>query len=194
MNNNIKVFYISFFLLFKICIFSQISLSNSSFEGIPADATMPNGWYSASEGTTPDILPGYWGVYNEAFDGETYIGLITRQDGSSESIGQRLGKTLEAETCYQMSLRLSHSDGYSGYNGPLFLRIWISDQKTKRQQLIFMSPKLDFEAWKRFKFEFIPESDTQYIILEAFINDNPLSYKGNLLIDNISSIRICNKA
>ena len=39
--------------------------------------------------TTPDILPGFWGEYNEANHGETYVGMITRANGTYESIGKR---------------------------------------------------------------------------------------------------------
>ena len=70
-------------------------LNNASFEGVPQDATTPSGWQECELGTTPDILPGFWNVYTEASDGETFIGLITRDDGSFESIGQRLSSPLK---------------------------------------------------------------------------------------------------
>ena len=77
-----------------------ISLVNPSFEETPQDATMPAGWHSCKQGTTPDILPGFWGVTTEAFDGETYMGLITRENGTWESIEQRLSETLKKGECY----------------------------------------------------------------------------------------------
>ena len=60
---------------------AQVKIDNSSFEGTPRDAEMPNGWHSCNPGTTPDILPGSWGVVNEASDGNTFMGLITRDNG-----------------------------------------------------------------------------------------------------------------
>jgi hypothetical protein len=195
MNNYIKVFYISlFFILTGYTSHSQIIIDNTSFEGTPADATMPAGWFAGSEGTTPDILPGYWGVYNEPEDGDSYVGMITRQDGSYESISQRLGGTVEQGSCYSMSLYLAFSDNYTGYNNPIHLRVWISDKKNKRQQLVFTSPKIKSEDWKKYSFDFTPETDKYYIILEAFINEKPTSHKGNILIDKISPIYFCNRA
>ena len=47
----------------------QILLDNPSFEGEPKDATTPIGWLECEKGTTPDILPGFWGVYLQPYDG-----------------------------------------------------------------------------------------------------------------------------
>ncbi len=195
MNNILNLFVLALFLFTNSKkISAQTAISNASFEGEPADATMPAGWYSESEGTTPDILPGFWGVYNEASEGDTYIGLITRSDGSFESIGQRLEKSLKKGNCYSFMIDLSYSDNYSGFNNPLYMKIWISDSKGKRQQLIFKSQKIDNLGWETHKVKFQPENDVNYIILEAFINDNSSEYKGNILIDNITFISDCNRA
>ena len=74
------------------------------------------------------------------------------------------------------------------------MKIWISDSKGKRQQLIFKSQKIDNLGWETHKVKFQPENDVNYIILEAFINDNSSEYKGNILIDNITFISDCNRA
>ena len=194
MDNYIKYFYILILSFFGSVSKAQIPVNNASFEGIHGDATMPNGWFVVEKGTTPDILPHYWGVYNEPFDGESYVGLITRPDGSFESIGQRLEKTLKKNECYELGLALAHSDTYTGYNQPLHLRIWISDKNREKQQLIFKSPLINTLDWKYFEFEFSPEKDMYYIILEAYISDDKPSYKGNILMDNMSYIKNCNRA
>ncbi len=190
----IKDFYISIIFLSVCTLLSgQVTLDNSSMEGTPADATMPSGWFSAAEGTTPDILPGYWGVYNEPFDGETYIGIITRQDGSFESISQRLNDKLIKDACYNMSIHLAHSDNYTGYNQPIHLRVWLGSKKNERAQLIFKSPKITHLDWKNYDIEFNPNDDMYYIIIEAHISDNHIPHKGNILIDKISPILRCNR-
>ena len=86
-----------------------INFVNPSFEGIPQDATMPTGWHSCKQGTTPDIMPGPWGVNTEAFDGETYMGLITRENGTWESVEQRLSETLKKGECYTFDAKLCYS-------------------------------------------------------------------------------------
>ncbi len=174
--------------------FSQyIELMNSSFEGEPSDATVPQGWMACKEGTTPDILPGFWGVYNDPSDGDTYVGLITRQNNTWESIGQRLTANLEKGKCYTWSLDLAHSDTYSGYNNPIRLRIWVSKLKCQKDQMIYESPLIEHLDWRTYQFRFIPYSDSRYILIEAFHSEQPFQYKGNILIDRVRPITACDK-
>ncbi len=171
----------------------HIEIANSSFDGEPADATTPQGWLPCKEGTTPDILPGYWGVYNEPSDGDTYVGLITRHNGTWESIGQRLPAVLEKGNCYAWALDLSHSDTYSGFNGPLKLRVWISKTKCSKDQMIFESPLIEHLTWKTYKVRFTPDDNYQYILLEAFHSEEEFSFKGNILIDRLRAIQGCDR-
>ncbi len=171
----------------------HIEIANSSFDGEPADATTPQGWLPCKEGTTPDILPGYWGVYNEPSDGDTYVGLITRHNGTWESIGQRLPAILEKGNCYAWALDLSHSDTYSGFNGPLKLRVWISKTKCSKDQMIFESPLIEHLTWKTYKVRFTPDDNYQYILLEAFHSEEEFSFKGNILIDRLRAIQGCDR-
>lgn len=194
MNNyNIKVFYISLLLLLSKLSQAQALITNPSIEDQPADATMPSGWFSGSKGTTPDILPGYWGVYLDPEDGDSYVGLITRPDGSFESIAQRLSNPLLSGTCYKMGLYLAHSENYTGYNHPLKLRIYIANKKNKREQLIYESPLIESEEWEYYQFELTPNAEAKYLILEAYNPTNKRSSKGNILIDGLSQLTICNR-
>lgn len=180
-------------LHFHVAYAQNIVLINGSFEGLPADATVPQGWMSCKEGTTPDILPGYWGVYDHPSDGETFLGLITRSNNTWEVIGQRLPETLKKGSCYTWSLDLAHSNTYSGYNGPLRLRVWLSKSKCGRDQLMFESPLIEHTFWQTYKVRFIPESDYQYIMLEAYHPEDPVLYQGNILLDALSPIRGCDR-
>lgn len=174
---------------------AQIQLDNASFEGEPQDATVPVGWFPCAPGTTPDILPGYWGVYNESSEGDTYIGLITRRDGSFESIGQRLPTPLERKECYAFTIDLAHSDTYSGYDGPLNLRIWGGQKKCALDQLLWETIEpIEEEDWATFNIQFIPKKTINYIVIEAFHKEGNLPYEGNILIDNISVIKKCARA
>ncbi len=188
-----KAFQIFFFLLLTHSIGAQIRLSNPSFEDEPSDATTPTGWFVCEEYTTPDILPGFWGVYNEPSDGDTYIGLITRLDGSFESIGQRLDLPLFSESCYRFNVDLAHSKTYAGFNKTLAIRIWIGHKKCKRQQLIFESELIKHSFWRTYPIEFTPKQKSEYLIIEAFYKDGSFSRKGNILIDHMSTIQKCHK-
>lgn len=193
MENKYFIFILlSFFSHF--CVNGQsIELSNSSFEGEPRDATVPQGWMICKEGSTPDILPGFWGVYGEASDGDTYVGLITRINNTWEDIGQRLTSNLEKGTCYTWAVDLAHSDTYSGYSGALKLRIWASKLKCQKDQLIYESPLIENSEWQTYQFKFTPDRDYRYILLEAFHSEEPFQYKGNILIDRLRMIQPCDR-
>lgn len=168
-----------------------IYLNNASFEGEPQDATVPVGWFPCAEGTTPDILPGPWGVYEEASEGETYVGLIIREDGSWESIGQRLSEPLQKGDCYVFSIDLARSGTYAGYNGPLKLRIWGGRRKCDQTQLLFESPLIESSDWTTFNVDFFVDKDLNYIMLEAYRQEEGVGHRGNMLIDHISPIKKC---
>lgn len=171
----------------------HIEIANPSFDGEPSDATVPQGWMPCKEGTTPDILPGYWGVYNEPSDGETFLGLITRQNNTWESIGQRLPAPLLKGNCYAWSLDLAHSDTYSGYNSPIKIRVWISKNKCGKDQLIYESPLIEHTDWKTYSIKFIPKEEYRYIQLEAFHTEEVFSWEGNILIDHLRPILGCDR-
>lgn len=195
-NLNMKsLFFIAFSVLFTIGLSAQISLDNPSFEGEAQDATMPRGWLQCKVGTTPDILPGSWGVYNEPSDGDTYMGLITRADKTWESVGQRLSQPLEGKLCYEMSVDLAHSKTYTGYNRPVKLKVWAGKTRCSRGQLLWESDNIKHADWKTYEFNFTPNGLYNYIIFEAYFpGDRVVPYKGNILIDNISQITVCKRA
>ena len=173
---------------------AQIYLDNASFEGEPADATIPVGWHDCEPFTTPDILPGVWGVYKSPSEGDTYVGLITRKDGSFESIGQRLKQPVKAKECFEFNLDLSHSNSYSGFNEPIKLRIWGGSRKCNKDQLLFETDFIKHLEWKSYSILFFAETTINYIILEAHFKEEPSPRKGNILLDNISFLKKCDRA
>lgn len=197
MNNFLKTSFLICFLCFiaTSTSYSQIYLDNASFEGPAEDATMPTGWHSCKDGTTPDIMPGPWGVTKEAYEGETYLGLITREDGTWESIEQRLSSPMKYGSCYTFSLWLAHTQKYAGYNLPLKLRIWGSAEKCDRSQLLAETKFIKHQDWRKYEFEFYPKNTINYIVIEAHFADGVyISYKGNILLDDLSEISICKRA
>ncbi len=173
-------------------LIAQIRLENASFEGEPQDATVPIGWIPCEIGTTPDILPGPWGVYQEASDGETFMGLISRADGTFESVGQRLSQSLEKGECYSLNMDLAKSNTYTGYNNSLKIRIWGSFNRCQKAELLYESPLVGHTDWENYSFSFMPKFNYHYIIIEAYAPKNK-SAKGNILIDNLSLIVPCKR-
>lgn len=187
-------FILCLVLFIPTFLFGQIQMVNSSFEGAPQDATVPVGWFPCAPGTTPDILPGPWGVYNEPAEGETYVGLITREDGTHESIGQRLSEGLQPGSCYTFNLDLAHSDTYAGYSGHLKLRVWGGGAKCEQQQLLLETDLIKDTDWSTFEISFKPKQTIHYITLEAYFKDGAYNHSGNILIDNITPVKICTRA
>ncbi|MEM1327626.1 MAG: hypothetical protein AAGI23_16815 [Bacteroidota bacterium] len=184
-------------ILFTSSLFSQgkdIYLVNASFEGEPSDATIPVGWFACAPGTTPDILPGPWGVYQEATEGETFIGLITRGDGSFESIGQRLASPLKRMECYSFSMDLAYSNTYAGYNRPIKVRVWAGKKKCEKRQLLAESEWIEDIDWNTYNFQFTAKENYFYLIIEAFYEESRFSHQGNILIDNVSALKWCTRA
>jgi hypothetical protein len=191
----------SFFLFFneKNLSYNEpdpvVRLDNPSFEGVSQDATTPVGWISCGENSTPDILPGFWGVYTAPSDGNTYIGLITREDGSWEAIGQRLRKPLKASECYNFGIDLARSSSYSDYNTPVKLRIWGGSKRCSKEQILAESPIIKHNTWKTYNFEINPTKDYNFFLLEAQCASGIyFSYKGNILIDNCTVFKKCPRA
>lgn len=189
--NFVRQSILYFILLFSIGTYldAQIKINNSGFEDEPADARTPMGWFNCERGTTPDILPGVYGIYKESDEGNTYMGIITRADGSFESIGQRLSSKLKKESCYYFQLSLAQAEQYVGYEEPIKLRIWISSKKCGKDQLVFESPYIENAEWKNFNAKFTVDKTAKFIIIEAF---HPVEgTKGHILIDNMSYILPC---
>ena len=190
-----RIAIITSILLSPILILSQsIYLNNASFEGVPQDATIPAGWFGCELGTTPDILPGAWGVYQEASEGDTYVGLITRDDGTWESIGQRLSSPLKAKDCYSFTLDIAHSNTYATYNKPLKLRIWAGSDRCTKSQLLLETDFITDTDWETYEVDFTAKSALNYILIEAHYTTKSFSYRGNVLVDNISPIKKCVRA
>lgn len=181
-------------LLLNIETMGQIQINNNSFEGEVQDATEIAGWINI-EDSTPDILPGVWGVYLDPVDGETYVGLVTRADKRIESIGQLLQKKLEKGKCYQGEVIMTRANVYAGYNGRTKLRIWGGIKRNNKDILLDEIEPNGSEIWETYSFELNPEEDCYFIILEAYYcfegRKKEKPYNGNLLIDYISEIKLC---
>lgn len=172
---------------------SSIKLQNPSFEGAPQDATVPQGWTACGMYSTPDILPGPWGVYQKASEGKTFVGLISREDNTWEYMGQTLSKPMKAKECYTFSIKLARSSGYVGYNRPLRLRIWGGMKKCGKDELLGQSKIVKHYDWRNYEFNFFPNKGYKFIILEAYYGGST-PYRGNLLMDNCSPIESCTRA
>ena len=179
----------------SINLSAQHVLQNPSFENEPKASSIPKGWNTCLKGSTPDVLPGPWSVKKKAQHGYTFVGLITRDNGSYESIGQKLTTSLKANECYSFSIYLARSNEYIGYNLPLRLRIWGSKSFCGKDQLLAESKAIKHTNWVRYDFQIFTKLPVHYLLFEACLAPGiSKPYKGNILLDNISVILPCYRA
>ncbi len=190
----LRIYICLHIILFLICnlpIINAQNLLNPSLEGIHQDATMPDNWLSATPGTTPDILPETWGERLEPYDGDAYVGLITRSNGTFEAITQRLPQPTQPQNCYELEFALASSAFYAGYNEPIRCRVWLSKNKAERSMLVKDFGLIKNTNWEFHKIQFFPEDEYHFIIFEAYHPKEQKTSKGNILIDNILGPKSC---
>ena len=206
-----------FFLLpqFLLAQSDDILLENPSFDGAPGVGmvfgNLPDGWYDCAFQDEPsvDLLPipggGSFQVTKQPLDGKTYLGMVVRNDGTWQMIGQQLKRPLEAGGVYSFSVFMCYSDIYTNihwYSGqmtnyatPATLRIWGGKIGCNRQELLATSQVVKNEDWEEFKFTLSPSQNYTHLILEAFYDAQAKSvYNGNLLLDKASAIKVVKPA
>jgi len=195
-----------YLLIFNYCSLIEaqsIILKNPSFEGTPAASTTPKGWHDCDppEQSPPDTQPNVtYRVEKEAYDGKTYIGMVTRSTDTWEAVGQELHRPMEAGSCYDFSLYLARSESYLSvsrtdpiskvqFTQPVRLRIWAGNDYCDKRELLEETSTVEHTDWRPYKFKLKPLRNYDYIMLEAFyVTPTLVPYNGNILIDKCSDI------
>ena len=208
-----------YLVLFIIVFFSlglnaqdlEIAIINPSFEGNPHRGVSANdegikGWYDCGQlrfrgETPPDLHPiGAWQVTRVASEGDTYLGMVVRDNDTWESLTQRLELPVESGKCYSFNIDLARSRHYisgskktntiENYTEPAVLRIYGGTGVCGQQILLGESVTVSNEEWRTYEFKFEPSKTVNYLTLEAFYKTPSLfPYNGHLLLDNASLIK-----
>ena len=181
-----------------------IYFTNPSFEDLFANAsTPPRNWHDCGfrGESPPDINPNLtFNVTKPAYDGETYLGMVVRDNNTWESVSQRVSNPFQKGACYQFEVYLARSLTYmsisrvsdkpANYATPAKLRVWAGNGPCDKQQLLGETKLVINTNWKPYIFQFGTEEIFNYIILEAYY-DNPdmPPYCGNILLDKLSDIK-----
>ncbi len=193
-----------------------IRLQNPSFEDMPRQGSpgMPSikAWHDCGLSkfpgeTPPDIHPVVnraWEVATDAYDGNTYLGMVTRANDTYESLSQALTSPIQAGVCYTFSAFLMRSDQYKSATSktvelgthekenfvrPSVFLIWGGNYFCEKAELLGESPAVSNDTWKKYKFLFQPQRNHKYITIEAFYKTPILeAYNGHVLIDALSEI------
>ncbi len=196
---------------------SLIRIQNPSFTGEPTVGKMListnlRGWKCCGITEFPgessfDIQPGFYKTRSTAFHGETFIGLITRENGTYESMCQKLGEKLSKDSTYQLSVHLARSENYISlsryeieslkkegknynYNHPCVLNVWGGNSECEKVELLAQSEEIGHTDWINYTFTFTAKNDYEYLSLEAFFPDRNNFTRGNLLLDAFNSDQI----
>lgn len=171
----------------------SLELSNSKRKGWIIPKTINN--------NHPDVFHAFeefpWRVEQLPYDGVSYTGLVVRDDGSFEVLGQRLKHKLVENKKYRISFYLCTSKKMKSmsprsrgrqvrFSNPVNLRFNIGDDY-QFSQIIFETGEVSNENWEEYSFEFQPKSDVNYFWIEsAPLPDFDGPYNGNVLIDLIT--------
>lgn len=180
-----------------------IQLSNPSFEDFARASNPPINWYNCGfpGESPPDVQPDpTFSVSKDAYDGETYLGMVVRDNDTWESVSQRLSQPFQKGACYQFEIYLARSLSYqsvsrisdkaANYATPAKLKIWAGNGQCDKRQLLGATDRVIHTDWKPYSFQFDATGTWNYIILEAFYDEPTLvPYNGNILLDKISELK-----
>ncbi len=202
-----KVKNVAFLLALPLLAIAQkdtpIMLVNPSFEDLPRAGQQPNGWNDCGPRgeTPPDVQPGWFGVTLAPSNGQSYLGLVVRDNETWEMVGQRLSRPLEQNQCYEFSIDLCRSLEYmsptktsqtfSSYATPARLIIWGGNSPCEKGEPLYETSIIQNTRWLTSNCRLSPKKGSwNYIMLEAYYKTPLLfPYNGNILVDNASPIK-----
>jgi outer membrane protein OmpA-like peptidoglycan-associated protein len=182
-----------------------IFLRNPSFEDMPRNSSPPRGWTDCGGHgeTPPDVHPDpefLFKVGMAAQHENTFLGMVTRDTETYESVGQQLSSPLKAGQCYRFDIQLARSRVYlsmsrvtrqpTNYVTPIKLRVFGGYSVCDLGQLLGESELVDNYDWENYSIKLSPEDDFTHIVLEAYYKQpSLLPYNGNILLDNAQPLR-----
>jgi outer membrane protein OmpA-like peptidoglycan-associated protein len=206
MDRRCVIAYFIFSFCFPFLAHSQVKaeichLQNPSFEGIPKSGEVPSRWENSGtlSESPPDIQPYQFGVSKLPHNGNTYLGLVVRDNDTYESVSQRLTTTIKEKNCYKFSIWLCRSEFYNSqssvtkkpanYSLPVRFNIYGGNNVGHKLQLLGSVEEVQNTEWKEYFFEFKARQNYSYITLESAHKKPTLfPYNGNVLVDQMSDI------
>ncbi|MEL7225622.1 MAG: hypothetical protein AAGL17_12380 [Cyanobacteria bacterium J06576_12] len=193
------------FVLATLHLFGQqtIVINNPSFEDIPGHSREPRGWTDCGWPTEspPDIQPDEtFQITKPAFEGNTYLGMVTRDNDTWESIGTRLSSPLAQGKCYAFQIALAQSESYysmsrarkmpANYIAPVRLKIWGGNSPCELQELLVETEDISHKDWRVYTFNLQPKHYSYpYLVFSVNYTDQTIQpTNGNLLLDAASDI------
>ena len=165
-------------------------------------AALP-GWATCGgfpDATPADVHPAnIFEVTKQPIEGNSYLGMVVRDDNTWECISTRIRDPINVRHCYSFSIYLARSATYLSptkkypdkrvsFTIPIKLRIWGGNRKTKEKYLLAQSKPVSHLYWKKYEFTLRPKRIFDLLILEAMYADGVTPYNGHILVDNASAL------
>jgi len=186
------VFLFSLFFGLINSTFSQNFITNPSFEGPDGIELIPSDWFAGCGVlNTPDTQPGWWNVENKPKDGNGYINLLYKEDGTTESVYQKLAKPLPAGSCFLIEIYLAQAcqDSISGlypydlnHPGDLIIR-GSETYGCGNGQILGYFEEVKNCKWRKYSAVFQAWTEINYVYLE-FSKGYSIFLNGSILIDH----------
>lgn len=190
-------------LIFQVATASGqdiIPLRNPSMEALPGPGKTPPFWHFCGppQETPPDVHPsGAFGIQKKAAHGQTYIGLVVRDNGTTEKISQRLETPLIAGQTYRFQCYVARPEIYrsisrstmqpDSFTRAIRLRLW-GVQHCEKMLLLGSTPLITNTEWQLYHFEFTPDQTINGIMFEAWYDTDETYYNGGIFLDLVSPI------
>jgi len=181
----------------------SIHFTNPSFEDFARASNPPINWYNCGfpGESPPDVQPDpTFNVGKEAYDGETYLGMVVRDNDTWESVSQKISQPLKKGGCYTFEVYLARSltymsvsrltDKTANYATPAKLKVWGGFGNCDKSKLLAATELVVHTDWKPYRFFFEALEDYSYFVFEAYYDEPTWTpYNGNLLLDKLSEIK-----
>lgn len=185
----------------------EINFANPSFEGFLNSGRQPRHWFNCSSRnesppqTQPDIASQ---VTKKPFDGDTYLGMVTRDNDTWELVGTLLNAPLKQGQCYAFQIALAQSPTYysssstknipANFIAPVRFQIWGGGSECEQDELLAESEVISHDEWRVYTFTVQPQkADYWHVVLNVSHPDtNTPPGNGNLLLDAASPFTTLN--
>ena len=177
-------------------------IKNPSFEeDISSHSLTPKEWKNCGDNFESSIdihtSNGWFQVRHSPVEGGQFAGMVVRDNQTREAIGQILDATLYGGTTYAFSFYVARAQDYislskttlkeENFNKPALLKVKIGDDCTD-MEIVGQTNLIESTEWERYMIIFTPSVNSDFLVLEAFYEDDFAIYNGNILLDNISPI------
>ncbi len=180
--------------LFDCGLTAQNYITNPGFEGPDGIEVIPEDWFAGcGVMNTPDTQPGWWNIENKPQEGNSFISLLFKEDGTTESVYQKLATPLQAGACYIIEIQLAQAcqDSLSdlfpydlNHPGDLIIR-GSTTYGCNNGQILASFKQVSNCNWKKYYAIFQADSTLNYIYLE-FAKGTSVYQNGSILMDDFN--------